>query len=151
VSRLILLDAGPLGLVTNPKPDPAAERCRAWLARMVHRVVVPEIADYEVRRELLRARRLGGIGRLDRLVARPRGYLPITTAVMHRAAALWADARSSGRQTADDRVLDGDIILAAQALLLAEEGFEVIVATANVGHLARFVTASLWESIDATA
>jgi len=33
------------------------------------------------------------------------------------------------------------MILAAQALLVAEDGFEVIVATRNVGHLGRFVDA----------
>ena len=39
------------------------------------------------------------------------------------------------------------MILAAQALLVAEDGFEVIVATRNVGHLGRFVDARDWETI----
>jgi hypothetical protein len=37
--------------------------------------------------------------------------------------------------------------LTAQALLVAEDGFEVIVATRNVGHLGRFVDAREWETI----
>ncbi len=39
------------------------------------------------------------------------------------------------------------MILAAQALLVAEDGHEAIVATRNVGHLARFVDAREWETI----
>ncbi len=41
------------------------------------------------------------------------------------------------------------MILAAQALLVAEDGFEVIVAPRNVGHLGRFVDARDWETITA--
>jgi hypothetical protein len=41
------------------------------------------------------------------------------------------------------------VILAAQALLVAEEGFEVIVATRNVSHLGRFIDAREWETITA--
>jgi len=60
---------------------------------------------------------------------------------------LWAQARNEGYATADDSALDCDVILAAQALLFAEDGFEVIVATRNVGHLARFVDAREWQAI----
>jgi len=45
---------------------------------------VPEIADYEVRRELLRADKLHGIDRLN--LVKTTAYLPITTAVMLKAA-----------------------------------------------------------------
>jgi hypothetical protein len=41
-----------------------------WLARLISRgieVLVPEIADYEVRRELLRAGRAKGVERLTEL------------------------------------------------------------------------------------
>jgi hypothetical protein len=44
-------------------------------------VVIPEIADYEVRRELLRAGKDRGLGRLDALKAM-LGYAPITMPVM---------------------------------------------------------------------
>src|SRR5208337_4921030 len=94
----------------------------------------------QVRRELIRAGGRGGLDRLDNL-ARKAGFLPVTTAVWRRAAELWAQARNEGYATADDSALDCDVILAAQALLVAEDGFEVIVATRNVGHLGRFVDA----------
>ena len=46
---------------------------------------MPEIADYEVRRELLRANKVSGLTRLDAL-ARLLEYLPISTAAMRQAA-----------------------------------------------------------------
>jgi predicted nucleic acid-binding protein len=104
-------------------------------------VFVPEISDYEVRRELLRAGKTHGIGRLD-LIKNTIGYVPITTSIMLKAAELWADARRSGMPTADPKELDCDVILAAQALELGG-----IVATENIGHLSRFVTAKHWRDI----
>jgi hypothetical protein len=151
VSLVVLLDAGPLSLVTNPKGSDESRRCKAWLAELVAggvQIMVPEGADYEVRRELIRAGRRGGLDRLDNL-ARRAGFLPVTTAVWHRAAELWAQARNEGYATADDSALDCDVILAAQALLVAEDGFEVIIATSNVAHLSRFADAREWETITA--
>lgn len=147
MSRTILLDSGPLGLVTNPNAPEQAIACGQWLVRTVDggsTVMVPEIADYEVRRELIRARRLAGIKRLDGLIDHV-GYLAITTSAMRRAAQLWAKARQRGQPTASDAALDGDVILAAQAMTL--NGSEVIVATTNTRHLERFVTARLWTDI----
>jgi predicted nucleic acid-binding protein len=109
-------------------------------------VYVPEIADYELRRELLRMKSSESIKRLDELKTRLR-YAPITTEAMQGAAALWAAARSAGRPTADDKALDADAILAAQSTLLAQPGDQAIVATTNVGHLSRFVDARSWREI----
>lgn len=106
-------------------------------------MVVPEIADYEVRRELLRANKKAGIARLDAL-ARLASYQPITTAAMRQAAIFWAQARQQGQPTAGDKTIDGDMILAAQAATF--DGTAVI-ATTNVGHLSRFVAAELWTNI----
>ena len=69
------------------------------------RVIVPEIADYEVRRELLRANKVNGLALLDTLTE-SLDYLPLTTAAMRRAARLWADARQSGQPTAGDNTID---------------------------------------------
>ncbi len=106
------------------------------------RVVVPEIADYEVRRELIRNNATAGLGRLDKL-GRALDYAAITTAVMRKAAELWALAHRAGIPTADLKALDGDCILAAQALLAKGATDDVTVATSNVGHLdVRFVSPS---------
>ena len=51
--RLVFLDSGPVGLLTNPRGRPKSDRCRQWvkdLATAGARIFVPEIADYEVRR-----------------------------------------------------------------------------------------------------
>ncbi|NJK53813.1 MAG: type II toxin-antitoxin system VapC family toxin [Acaryochloris sp. RU_4_1] len=106
--------------------------------------MIPEIADYEVRRELLRANKTKGIARLDDL-AKFLEYLPIETAVMRQAAQLWAQARQQGQPTAGDKTIDGDMILVAQAMTLGV--LDVVIATTNVGHLSRFIAAELWQNI----
>ncbi len=71
MTRTILLDSGPLGLITNPRASPPAAACGRWLVNAIRagaQVVVPEIADYEVRRELIRARRNAGLARLDAFI-----------------------------------------------------------------------------------
>jgi predicted nucleic acid-binding protein len=150
MSKIVLLDSGLLGMVTTPKAaSPIYQECKLWfnsLARKGYTVMLPEIADYEVRRELLRAGKVAGIRRLDQLKATIT-YRPITTEVMLKAAEFWAEARRRGRPTADPKALDGDVILAAQATLVADEGNEVIIATTNVGHLSQFVDAREWRLI----
>lgn len=146
---LVFLDSGPLGLVSQPRGTPDAIRCRRWAQALLAagiRVVVPEIADYEVRRELLRVGTTAGLARLD-LVKSNFHYAPLTTDVMLRAAELWADARRQGKPTASPDALDGDVILAAQALVAGGPGDTVMVATGNVGHLGRFVDARIWDQI----
>src|SRR5947209_1664150 len=100
-------------------------------------MVVPEIADYELRRELLRARIASGIGRLDRLKAQSF-YLPIRTAAMLRAAEFWADVRQRGIPTASPDAQDADCILAGMAATAFDPGDTVTIATSNAIHLGRF-------------
>ncbi|MBM3214205.1 type II toxin-antitoxin system VapC family toxin [Candidatus Poribacteria bacterium] len=150
MSRLIVLDTGPLGMVTNPtQKDPKTQQCSAWLQRILlsgNDVAVPEIADYELRRELIRAHKPESITRLDEL---KNGvvYLPITTDAMIMAARLWAQMRNQGTPTAPGDALDGDMILAAQAVTAAAGYDEMIVATTNIGHLSRVTTACEWSTI----
>jgi len=148
VSRVVFLDAGLIGLVTNPKLSPESTLCTRWLQALIisdSRVIIPEIADYEVRRELLRANKVKGIARLDEL-ANSLEYLPITTAAMRQAAMFWAQARQQGQPTAGDKTIDSDMILAAQATTL--DVVDVVIATTNVGHLSRFAPADLWRNIN---
>lgn len=49
MSRLIVLDSGPLGMVTNPKAQGIPLDCQLWLKALLRRgekVAIPEIADY---------------------------------------------------------------------------------------------------------
>jgi hypothetical protein len=149
VSLIILLDAGPLGMITNPKSSPENEACKDWVAALASKgieVVIPEIADYEVRRELLRAGKDKGLSRLDALKGM-LGYAPITTPVMLKAAEFWAGARRLGRQSADDASLDADMILAAQADALNRGDSQSLIGTTNVRHLALFAPARIWRDI----
>jgi hypothetical protein len=55
---VILRDTGPLGLVTHPAGGQDATIGKDWLQRELregNRACIPAIADYEVRRELVRA------------------------------------------------------------------------------------------------
>jgi len=149
MNKIVVLDTGPLGMVTNPRASPEIDRCNLWLQDLLAnniRVIIPEIADYEIRRELLRAGKRKGLARLDDL----KGiidYAPITTRAMLKAAELWAETRNRHRPTADDKALDGDVILAAQAILVADQEKQVVVATTNVGHLEWFIKAREWKDI----
>jgi predicted nucleic acid-binding protein len=145
-----VLDAGPLGILSNPSGHPEAARCQNWLNALSDDVVVyvPEIADYEVRRELLRTDKFVSLAQLDALIAQV-DFLAIDSATMRRAAELWAEARKRGRPTAEAAALDADVILAAQALRIAEAtGDIVIVVTMNARHLGQFVDARRWQEIE---
>lgn len=148
MSEIVVLDAGPLGLLCAPPNRKGQARdCARWLANLLSRearVIVPEIADYEVRRELIRAGLTASICRLDAL-NETLEYLPLLTQSMRRAARVWAYARQTGQPTAGDNTIDADVILAAQVLELDLP--EATVATTNVGHLSRFVAAALWFNI----
>lgn len=149
MSQLIVLDTGVLGMLVHPSEAGEPRECKAWLKQVVGRgasVYIPEIADYELRRELLRMKSEESVKRLDALKARLT-YVPIATAAMLKAAEHWAAVRSAGRPTADDKALDGDVILAAQSALLVQPGDELVVATTNVGHLSQFVEARSWRDI----
>ena len=97
--RLVVLDTGPLGLIltrgAGPAMTNAANGSTTWRPP-AWRVFVPEIADYEVRRELLRVGATAGLRRLDQVKA-TLDYAALTTAVILRAAELWAAARRAGR------------------------------------------------------
>jgi predicted nucleic acid-binding protein len=146
-NRVILLDATPLGLLVHPNPSATAIACKQWFDSHIaqgSRVIVPEIADYELRRELLRTSRKRGLSNLDSLIQQIE-YLPLTTTAMRQAARFWAQARQQGQPTAGDQALDGDVILAAQAATLNEPN--IVVATVNVKRLSRFVPADMWQNI----
>jgi predicted nucleic acid-binding protein len=146
MSRVILLDTGPLGMISHPRPNRAIVEWVRDLLQSGAEILIPEIADYEVRRELLRARKAKGVKRLDELKV-TMGYVPLTTEAMLQAAEFWAQARRRGQPTAKDAAPDGDAILAGQAATLDTGTGELVIATTNTKHLSRFARAEIWDQI----
>lgn len=147
----LVLDTGILGQLCHLKP-PQNLRVSQWLFDLLDRerelvhVFIPEIADYELRRKLLhlipkQQASPRSLRRLDNLESE-LGYLPLDTAMMKHAAALWAKSRQQGIPTAHEHALDGDVILAAQAL--AVDG---VIVTSNRKHLERFTPAKFWHEL----
>ncbi len=151
MSLTVFLDAGPLGLITNPKKTPITIAVAQWVFDMEaagHRFLVPAIADYEVRRELVRVGKATGIARLNAFnAAEPDRFLSVTNTALILGADLWARARNAGTATADPKELDGDVLIAAQALDMGLPTSDFIIATVNVGHLSLFAPADLWTNI----
>ena len=140
-----LLDTGPLGLLAHDRPV-RRKPIQVWLTQEMATgatVYISEVADYEVRRELLRLVRAGQLpasrlNRLDQLAAFCH-YLPVSSASWKRAADLWAEARQHGLPTASAAALDADALVAAQAL---EMGATVV--TNNPSHIGRWATILVW-------
>lgn len=146
MSRLLLLDTGPLGLAVKPRGDAEFDTWFRAIRSDGFEVCIPEIAVYELRRELLRIRSVDSLAILAEYV-QTLTYLPITTPIILRATELWAEVRQRGRPTAGAEALDGDVILAATAQLLTEGGNDVLIATTNATHLSLFAAAALWRDI----
>jgi predicted nucleic acid-binding protein len=143
VIKAVMQDSGPLGRLSHANYTRNRE-VRAWLASLLDAdvaVFLPEIADFEIRRNLIVENLTGSLANLDALPSLIT-YVPITTADMRQAATLWAQSRRSGRTVGDAKELNADVILAAQALRLG-----CTIATDNVGHLAQFTDARAWQSI----
>ena len=137
----LLVDTSVLGQICHPRKHGDV---KDWFGRAAteHAFLVSELADYELRRELLRLGAARSIARLDELT-RELPYVPVSTAVWRRAAALWASARNAGNVTAPAEALDGDVIVAAQAI---DE--DAVVLTTNTKHFdALGVRAIEWSAV----
>src|SRR5438067_9231968 len=88
MSGAVVLDSGPLGLLAKRRGhSEEVSTCHEWLRRLTElgtTFYIPEIADYEVRRELLRMNHVAGVTRLD-VLCHVATYMPITT----EAIRLW--------------------------------------------------------------
>jgi len=138
----ILLDASPLSDISHPQ---ASLEIVSWFFRHLqqgNQMVVSELADYEVRRELIRAGKTRGIQRLDAF-QRTLATCPVTASVLRRAAEMWAETRNRGKPTAHPKSLDADMIIAAQA-----EQLGAVLATSNAKHFVDFVDAREWQDIE---
>jgi predicted nucleic acid-binding protein len=111
-------------------------------------IKIPAIADYEVRRELIRA---GASAKLKRLAGMRQRFelVDITQEALEKAADFWALLRQTGLPTAGSESLDADAILAGMAATHGQPGDLVLVASSNVKHLARFpgIDVRQWETI----
>lgn len=136
MSRAVLLDTHPLSQVTHPQVNPKVQQWLRSLGKTETVIRVPEIADYELRRELLRQGKRKSIDRLNKLSQ--ICLIPLTPETMRKAAELWAWERNQGKPTASNESLDGDVILAAQAILQLKSFDQVIVVTTNLKHISRF-------------
>ena len=134
----LLLDTGVVGQIYHPRKH---QEVRRWFADAVgqHEILVSEVADYELRRELVRIGATRSLTRLDEL-ARELRYVPVTTATWRSAANLWAWVRRTGKPTGTDVGLDGDVLIAAQAI-----SEQAIVVTTNPRHFEALVRASQWD------
>jgi predicted nucleic acid-binding protein len=141
MKQRVMLDSTPLGKLCKPTPRPEILLWRNSIIAAGWELIIPEIADYEVRRNLLLESKFESIALLDGLKTTLL-YQPITTPIMLKAAELWADARRRGKPTADPKELDADVILAAMAIET-----KAVIATENVGHLDRYTTARHWSAI----
>jgi predicted nucleic acid-binding protein len=137
----LVLDTGVLGQVCRPRKH---HDVRAWFRRAVreHELLISEIADYELRRELLRIDSRQSLARLDELTRELR-YLPATTATWRAAARLWADQRRAGIVTGEG--LDGDVLIAAQTI---EEAATIV--PFNENHFEPLVDALSWAAVPIT-
>jgi predicted nucleic acid-binding protein len=141
MAKPIMLDTGPLGKIGHPQANPEIVD---WLRRALQsgcQIIVPEISDYELRRNLLLENKEPSIRKLDELKEK-LSYSPITTPVMLQAARYWADCRQRGRPSCGDEALDGDVILAAQAAAA-----HAVVATENTKHIGDLVEAKHWKEL----
>ena len=136
----LLLDTAVVGEICHPRKY---DDVRAWFARAAaaHEMLLSEVADYELRRELLRIDSRRSLDRLDELTRELR-YIPVTTATWRAAARLWALQRMAGRVTAAEGGLDGDVLSAAQAL--AEDA---VIVTPNTRHFDSMVRAVTWQEV----
>jgi predicted nucleic acid-binding protein len=149
---VFVLDSGVVSRLCHPARSqyrPVSRWVSEQLEHAAMRVVLPEIADYEVRRKLIHLirKKQASPKSLQRLnaLAVTLDYLPLHTSTLQRAAEIWANARLSGLPTATEQSLDADVILAAQALEV-----DGTIVTTNRKHLARFAPALAWEEITKT-
>ncbi len=143
----VLLDTGVLGLVTHPRTEGGRE-CARWMRDLISadvEFIVPEVCDYELRREYVRINSTNGLKKLDELGNVLR-FEKVDSDIWKAAAALWAECRNKGKPLAPDNALDGDVILVALTQKV-QDGNATVVATTNVKHLEDHVDARPWDEI----
>lgn len=149
----IVLDTGPLGGLTSPVDSRLSNEYKAWYVSLEDvgcYFYVPQIADYEVRRNLHLEGMNTSIIMLDEFIhAEADRYLRLTAEEIDLASQFWGQLRNAARGGSDEKALDGDVLIAAQARALEESDpfTRVVVATGNVKHFRDIAFAELWSDI----
>ena len=149
---IVIIDSGVLFTLISTSKVKEVTDCQDWFYYLLSRsalVVTSAICNYEVKRELIRRKKVPELDNLNQLKTLI-DFLPVDEPTLELAAELWAEARNKGLPTADDLSLDADVIICAQYKLLTEAypGRYVVIATTNVKHLSRFTEAKEWQEIE---
>ena len=143
---IILLDTGVLGKICHKNISIGTIKVLKYLEQQKIGLRVPEICDYEIRRNLIlenldkSIRKLNKFRKTDRLIF-------FNSDTMMIASEIWAEIRKQGNPTENKDNLDGDVILAAQACQLKRYYELVIVLTTNAKDLAKFnyLNLKIWD------
>src|SRR5688500_16410000 len=134
--KAVVLDTSPLSLLSSPRRSEEVIAIERWAERLLAsgiKLYVPSVADFEVRRELIRLGRTSSLDGLDVFNhAVSERLLSISDSTLRIAAGMWANARNAGTPTGDPKELDCDVLIAAQALSLDLPVGDWVVATSNV-------------------
>ncbi len=147
------MDSFPLSTVgkRSSNPPSVTDLCRKWIGNCLgsgFQIRVPAIVYYETLRELERLDASDQIKRVKVFCFSDSDrFIPLETSHLELAAKLWSQSRKIGKPTSDPHALDGDVILAAQALSMELSPLDYVVATTNPSHLSQFVPCELWENI----
>ncbi len=145
---IIILDTFPTSSTgkLSGKTLTLLDQCQQWIEACEtagHRILIPAISYYEALREMEMRRATGQIIRLKTFCLAKKRFIPLTTTHLELAAQLWGQTRRAGQPTADPQALDGDVILAAQAIALGFPPSQFIIATTNPGHIIRYAPCDL--------
>ena len=134
---VIILDSKPLGEICNPFNRDKIKPLIQFLRKSRIFLRVAEITDYELRRELQLQKLEKGINNLNKFKQKQE-TIPLESESLLLAADLWAELRRDGQPTADNKNIDCDVIMVAQALKLKRQFEQIIILTIDVKDLVRF-------------
>jgi predicted nucleic acid-binding protein len=144
MKRVALIDSGPLNEIVKPQPSVDVSRWLKFIDEKRIAIRVPEIIDYELRREIVLQCLIGtndsykSLHKLNKYRQTKR-FISINPSVtLTDACEIWAKLREKGQGTSDNKNIDVDVILAAQAISMKNDFDEVIIVTGNLSDIQRF-------------
>jgi toxin FitB len=137
MTGLIILDSAPLGFFCNPKNRDNYKKLSNFVKSLNFSIGVPEIIDYELRRNLELENLQKSISLLSQFQQR-RQLISLESEDLIRAAELWAWCRKQGSTTTENKGIDIDVILVSQALSRKDFFNKVVILTIDTGDLSVF-------------